>query len=287
MEASETLAAPEQGASTEPAPAGSPFADAPSAPPTPPASEQPAAPEGTPDLSEQEQALEAKLTPEAIAEAVVQAQQKAAEPEPEVDTDLYDLFAGEDEAGEPEPYVAPQVQADAQQLLQTPQARQLLAEGHAPADVAAHLQNQLQQQQAQAGTTDPQVARLLEEQEQIIEYLAQREERERRDELDAFAAANPDIKKADISQQVVRVVNELAERAGDLSLRKEPSYIKTAFHAVMAQRSQPPGVPQSQARTQGAPLETDAGAAVDGQPSKKDQWWEGIKQAGGGSAFGD
>ena len=195
-------------------------------------------------------------------------------PETEQLTDeqlLAEFFGPDEQPPEPQPYGQPQPQYPPEVVQQI---QGLMNQGLTEDQAVAQLQQQASQDQAQ-GTTDPRM-------DQIIDYLADREERENTAQLNDYAKAHPELKEnAEIRAEVIARVQELAERAGDPGLRTDLSFVRTAHQAVMTERSQVAGVPMSEARNQGAPLETDAGASVEGGPSDEDQWWNSVKGAGG------
>ena len=129
--------------------------------------------------------------------------------------------------------------------------------------------------QAETPQQDPRI-------DQVIDYLTEREERENTKALNSFASENPDIRKPEVLEEVIVRTTEFAERAGDPNLRSDPFVVEQAYKAVMADRAEAAEVPAAEARNQGAPLETDAGAsAAEGETSYEDQAKAELRAAGG------
>jgi hypothetical protein len=115
----------------------------------------------------------------------------------------------------------------------------------------------------------------------ILEHLAAREDEERAAELNAWIEDNPVANEPQVKRALVERVIDLAQGAGDPGLAADPSYLDAALAAVLKERATASGYSAEQARKQGAPLETNAGAVRGTSPSYEDQAWDEIKRAGG------
>lgn len=237
------------------------FAGGETAPAEAPAEAEQTPAEATPDLSEQEQALAAKIGDQvtaAVRDSLGQQGQQEA-PEPTADDWIDSLLGAEeteidDEPGEPAQPQAEQQVAPEDPILQTPTG-QALVQGY---------------------------QQLAEQNEQLRDYLVGREEREERQALEKFAEANPDIRRPEVLRQVTSRVDAIAERAGDPTLKTDPTVVSTAYHAVRSEMAAAARADGGQTPAQpGVPPETNAGAAVDGSVSDKDQFWGEVRGAGG------
>jgi len=122
--------------------------------------------------------------------------------------------------------------------------------------------------------SDPRVDELATAVGSVLDHL-------NRTEINTFAEKHPDIREPEMARDVAARLSLIAERAGDPRLRRDPELLKQAYLAARAERAQPASVSAEEARHQGAPLESDAGADRSPKPDAEDQWWDGIKQAGG------
>jgi hypothetical protein len=103
-------------------------------------------------------------------------------------------------------------------------------------------------------------------------------------QINEVAEANPVVNepdfKRDLYETMYDVASELGERASDP--HKSPAFLQAMIDATKARRAaQGQQVPAEQARNQGAPLEQDAGASGQSEPTYEDQAWSEIQRSGG------
>jgi hypothetical protein len=220
----------------------------------PEAAQDEAAPDATPDLSEQEQALAAKVAAQ-VAESL---QNQPDEQEPEDDTPFFDALYGEDDEGEDEGFYEDEEQ-------EGPEGQE-----EQPDPVLQH----------------PAVQQLIQSHQQTIGYLAAREEQANRDKINDFAQKNPEINQPAVKSAVFDAVEAIAQATQNENARTNPEVVRMAFNAVMFEKNRSQGTPSQEARTQGAPVETAAGAAVETEADSFDDEWERIKNKTGGNPFG-
>jgi hypothetical protein len=116
--------------------------------------------------------------------------------------------------------------------------------------------------------------------DQVLDYLDAREKADSDAWLNGWAEANPDLKKPAVLNAVLEQVDEMARRAGDLELRTDPKFLEMALSSVRAERAAQHEVPAEQARSQGASLETDAGASNQADESYEDSERRRIRESG-------
>lgn len=274
----------------EAAPQGDPFGSAATAaPPEPESAPEPAAPpaapaepasdDGSPDLSEQDQALVAKLAP-ALGDAVAERIRGSGDEGDAGQLSREDAVArllGDDQQPEAAHQPPADPNADPNAVYDDGRGGYVDAQGRAvPPEMVVTYDEMGNEVPAAPPPTqgDPRV-------DQLISYIQGREEREREQELLAIADENPEIREPEMLGTVERYAEQLAREAGNAALATSPTYVRAALALARSERATPPEASADEARNQGATLPTDAGASVDGSPSQEDQWWNGVKGAGG------
>lgn len=84
----------------------------------------------------------------------------------------------------------------------------------------------------------------------------------RRDRLDSLAQTHPELKDRDFQEAITDRLAPMAERYGNEMILTDPDLIETALIAEKAARATANEVPAEQAVTQGARVESNAGAAA-------------------------
>lgn len=188
--------------------------------------------------------------------------QEQTETETAVDSnDLLDLLLGPDEDGEPTttettpPAPAAQAQAD------TPEAQ---AQARAEAVLDQYVQNRIEQAFEQR--LNP-----------VIDSV---ETRFRQADLAALADKYPELKTKEGVEAARARLTPYVDRYGE-GVLTDPGLVETVLIAERAAKTAAEQTTASQAREEGAALETGAGASGDGEKSAAEQEIEAIMTAGG------
>lgn len=105
----------------------------------------------------------------------------------------------------------------------------------------------------------------------------------RRSQLDSLAERHPEILERDMQEAITDRLGEVAERYGNEMILTDPALVEAVLIAEKAARASAAEVPAEEAATQGAALETAAGAAAQEQPlTPEETIKQGILAAGGG-----